>query len=153
MGVRARQPNLRLRSLAAGAGLLLLAQAIGLNLLCFCGSCELSQAIGLHADGEQEHPCCREAKARERQEVRKHTTVSGEHRCCDGAHGVTSVDANVCERQAVTSPQAVPVFVALPQGTDGPQPHQRTLAVATRPRAPPLRPGPALYLQHASLLI
>jgi len=152
MNLRAHSSSLVLRSLAAGAAFLLLAQSVGINLLCFCGSCELSQSIGV-GNAAPEHPCCREARARERLEASKHTTVSGPHRCCADDHALTRVDANVRDRDANAAPDSAPVFVALHHAFAAALPQARTVAASLRSRAPPNRSASALYLQHACLLI
>lgn len=132
---------------------MLFVQALGVNLLCFCGSCALSEAIGVGTAHAKEHPCCRQAREREEREARRHTTISAAHRCCDGSHDLTRVDANVRDRDQLRAQD--PARALMPAAILAPvaAPRSQSVVASWHSRAPPLRRGPPLYLQQSVLLI
>ena len=150
---RTRQAAVHLRALAGCVGLLLFVQALGVNLLCFCGSCALSEAIGVGVAHAQEHPCCRQARERDEREARQHTTVSAAHRCCDGAHDLTRVDANLRDRDPLRAQDLAPLLLPVTFLVPDIAPGSPALVASRRSRAPPLPPGLPLYLQQSALLI
>ena len=143
----------RLLSLLTAA--LLLAQCLGLQLVCLCGNCSLSRVwLGQDDDQASEKPCCRAARLRAAHEAqtatRDHGQI-GDDDCGCSEHVLRAFDAEALQVAVVVAPAVVATLPALPQLA------HRLPVVAQRPqvhaRGPP--PGPPLpaWLQHRRLLI
>lgn len=96
-------------------------QAMGLQLLCFCGHCPISQTWGIHADaeGQGEHSCC--AEALDAQAAAQGVgQLSDGGPCCGDDHHLSNQDANVHDQ-----PRACPEPAQLAADLD-PGPWSRT---------------------------
>ncbi len=80
---------------ATALTLLLLVQAMGLQLLCFCGHCPISHTLGLSAaaaDDESAHSCCAKALDDQAAELGVgQATAGGE--CCGDQHQLSGAAA------------------------------------------------------------
>jgi hypothetical protein len=136
------------RVAAIATGLAWLAQVIGLQLVCLCGSCSLSHAWGIAA--APVHACCHAAQEPEVDAASVADCVSRAGCACAG-HAVQAFDADLSRDDAradspawadLSPPQGIAVLV------------QRVVDVpVVRARGPPIDAGPPRYLRHASLLI
>lgn len=154
--------------LASTVTLLLLVQALGLQLLCFCGSCPTSAALGLTAASAPdplEHPCCHARHVAEQQQAqqgpsrtRDHSAHAGaqlvdRHSCCAANHAVSLLTATAPSRPGDWGSQPelyvvlrtcpAPLAVLTQVEQVGPQ----------RARGPPPNSGVPIYLSHGALLI
>ena len=148
--LRSRHSRLA-RWATGGVGFFVLAQALALQLLCFCGTCPLSLALGVGADSSRPvHACCLRAQAR----AAAQPHVTADTSCCDADHaptaGLTLLPDALGQEPSPLPPAWVVANVALPPAALG-------LAFAAalprpRSRAPPGFPAP-VYLTTSSLLI
>jgi hypothetical protein len=130
-------------------------QAMGLQLLCVCGHCPTSLALGVHAQesGEGDHSCC--AGALDDQAAAQGIgQLSDGAPCCGDEHQLHNQDANIHEAdKACTGPLLV--ATALDTGAWMAQRRfaQGELAGLRGARGPPDAPPPKLILSLQHLLI
>lgn len=139
---------------------LLLAQCLGLQQLCLCGSCAISEALGLGAAPEpaHAHSCCAE-RARAEAAAESHDTrprlVQAGDPCGCGAKAHARYDEPAVHRDQPTLRAPMPTLAvlacppALVQVASGMTGANGVL----RSRGPPSADGPPLYLQYRMLRI
>jgi hypothetical protein len=136
------------RVAAIVSGLAWLAQVIGLQLICLCGSCSLSHAWGIAA--APVHACCHAAQERAPEADAVADCVSRAGCACAG-HAVQAFDADLSRDDPAADS---PAWGDLCAPHDMAALVQRVVDVpAVRARGPPMDAGPPRYLRHASLLI
>jgi len=140
----------------ATSALLLLIQAMGLQLVCLCGSCDLSHAwtSGFGAppeDPHEVHACCQKAM----DEAHPGAPRLFSHRdCCGDRHAVRAPETTSPEKApAVDPPHLVAVTAALPAPAVVVPPVLDRLAGVAQSRGPPGHSGEPLYLTTLSLRI
>ena len=130
-------------------------QAMGLQLLCFCGHCPTSLALGVHAQesGEADHSCCAGALDDQAAALGIGQLSDGAP-CCGDDHQLHNQDANIHESDlGCIGPQ--PVATALDTGA---WMAQRRMTQADQAglrwaRGPPDAPPPKLILSLQHRLI
>lgn len=163
---RRRRLNPAQRLIALLASLWLLVQVSGVQQLCLCGSCAVSQVLAQWLPAAlapqpsvaavDEHPCCAEARREaERAERQRDQWRSAEDGCGCGESGHQWQQAWNSEVDALAGWQA-PEFTALQTPLPPDLPRLGLQATADRAlfaRGPPTRPPTDLYLAQQRLLI
>jgi hypothetical protein len=141
-----------------GVALVFLAQTVGLQVLCFCGACPLSHALGVGApevaavEAEAPHACCHGQDAAEPVDAAA-SQLAADVPCCGDRHTLTTPAATLPVQHTGLVPTPDLASVALPPALVEAKFH--TLAVATprSARGPPDAHTVPLYLRQAALLI
>lgn len=141
---------------ATTSAFLLLIQALGLQLVCLCGACDLSQAwssgLGLPVaphEGEV-HDCCKRAMDQAHPGA---AGLTGNTDCCGNKHAVQAPESTTPERQAALDLHATSLAVLSPTlATPAVLPTLIALG-SVQARGPPGPPAVPLFLTHQALLI
>lgn len=142
------------RMARAATTLLVFVQALSLQLLCFCGHCPRSFAVGVRADDRADaedatpvHACCRHA----REEALAAPHVQGQG-CCGDEHSVHVLPALVRTDVAMAAPALA--YASLPRRWRAPDlPSQQQLARAWLQTTGPPGHRPPLFLELKVFLI
>lgn len=131
---------------------LIAVQAMGLQLLCFCGHCPISVAVGIAAEPstDGDHSCCA-AHLDEQAAALGLGQLSDAAPCCGDDHQLHNQDANLQEPSQALSVVALAwTALALTPWTDVQGPAPSALAGQRWARGPPDAPPPRLIatLQH-----
>ncbi len=143
-----------LKALGLGAAWMWLMQALGVSLLCFCGHCPTSAALGMVADpGEQLHACCKQHQDELAKAAAGKPMWAAHESCCAGSHELVRTQAEAPSPPHVPQPLVQIADAAQPSLQAPALPPPALRGTWTWSRGPPGPTHASLYLRNASLLI
>jgi hypothetical protein len=154
--MRSALPNLRplFKALGLGAVWLWLVQVLGAGLLCFCGHCPTSLALGVRAEPSTEiHACCQQRLAHETKANAGKPSATPDRPCCVGGHELAHGQAELPRPNQTPQPQLLTSDLQGPVLLTEVQESPPTQHAWPWSRGPPGAAAKPLYLQNLSLLI
>ncbi|MBI5608927.1 MAG: hypothetical protein HY902_08590 [Deltaproteobacteria bacterium] len=143
-----------LKALGLGAAWLWLLQALGASLLCFCGHCPTSAALGLVAEPSEElHACCKQHQEELAKTAAGKPMLAAHESCCAGSHELVRTNAEAPTTPHVPQPLMQMAEVSQPSLLSAALPPPAQRRSWSWSRGPPGQAGEPLYLHYASLLI
>ncbi len=136
---------------------LVFVQALSLQILCFCGHCPRSQALGISADAvaqaEPVHACCRQAQVeREAAAAQISAAQIATQACCGDAHSLRELPALVPIDTQIPLPTLALLTVPMPSIATRQPGHQDLPGAWVRSTGPPGAREP-LFVQFQAFLI
>lgn len=145
----ARTLDAPLRIATATVATFVLVQALGLQLLCLCGHCPRSEALGLVTRAAPAHACCHAATAAQPGPAADLSAVQDP--CCDDAHAARAPLA-VLERPHAEPQWLALAVVAMPAPALAFGPGSAALLPVVRSRGPP-GPNQPIWLHDLAILV